>query len=145
MPGLAADAACVARDVFGSAGSNGERMQPMLIAVRTLLLTGGVALSFAAAMGQAQSPLPDVRQLMKEVQEHQKLLDKVRESYTYSTTQTTQDLDANGKVVKTETTENEDFFVNGHVIERRVKKNGQALSEHDQQKESERVTKLVEK
>jgi hypothetical protein len=48
-------------------------------------------------------------------------------------------------VTKTETTENEDFFVNGHVIERTVKKNGQPLNEHDEQKETERVTKLVEK
>ena len=46
---------------------------------------------------------------------------------------------------KTETEEHEDFFVNGHLIERTVKKNGQPLSEHDQQKETERVTKLVEK
>ena len=59
--------------------------------------------------------------------------------------QTTQDIDANGQVKKTETEEGEDFFVNGHVIERNVKKNGQPLNDHDQQKETERVTKLVEK
>jgi hypothetical protein len=82
---------------------------------------------------------------MQEVQDHQKLLEKVRESYTYNSTQTVQDLDSSGKVTKTETSENEDFFVNGHVIERTVKKNGQALSGHDQQKETERITKLVEK
>jgi hypothetical protein len=82
---------------------------------------------------------------MKEVQEHQKHLDKVRESYTYTSMQTVQDLDGNGKVVKTETFENEDFFVNGHVIERRVKKNGKPLDDHDANKEAERVTKLVQK
>jgi hypothetical protein len=59
--------------------------------------------------------------------------------------QTTQDLDANGKVTKTESTENEDFFVNSHVIERVVKKNGQPLSASEEQKETERITKLVEK
>jgi hypothetical protein len=59
--------------------------------------------------------------------------------------QTVQDVDAQGKVTKTETSENEDFFVNGHAIERTVKKNGQPLSGHEQQKETERVTKLVEK
>jgi hypothetical protein len=82
---------------------------------------------------------------MREVMDHQKQLEKIRESYTYNSTQTVQDVDAKGNVTKTETTENEDFFVNGHVIERTVKKNGQPLSEHDQQKETERVTKLVEK
>jgi hypothetical protein len=93
----------------------------------------------------ANPPLPDIRQLMQEVQNHQRQLDKVRESYTYTSMQTTQDIDANGQVKKTETQENEDFFVNGHVIERTVKKDGQPLSDHDQQKETERVTKLVEK
>jgi hypothetical protein len=82
---------------------------------------------------------------MQEVQEHQKQLDKIRESYTYTSMQTRQDIDANGQAKKTETEEDEVFFVNGHVIERTVKKNGQPLSDHDQQEETERVTKLVEK
>lgn len=99
----------------------------------------------AATAQAANLPLPDIRQLMREVQDHQKQLDKLRESYTYSSLQTIQDLDSNGQVKKTETEEHEDFFVNSHVIERTVKKNGQPLSDHDQQKETERVTKLVEK
>ncbi|MGA2217995.1 MAG: hypothetical protein ABSG51_07905 [Terracidiphilus sp.] len=91
------------------------------------------------------APIPDIRVLMKEVQEHQKQLEKVRENYTYSTTRSTQDLDGNGQVKKTETEEGEAFFVNTHGIERTVKKDGQPLNDHDQQKETERVTKLVEK
>jgi hypothetical protein len=94
---------------------------------------------------QASAPVPDVHQLMREVVEHQKQLDKVRESYTYTSLQTTQDLDTNGKVTKTESTENEDFFVNGHAIERAVKKDGQPLSPGEEKKETERITKLVEK
>jgi hypothetical protein len=94
---------------------------------------------------QANPPLPDIRQLMTEVQAHQKQLEKVRENYTYNSLQTTQDIDQYGKVTKTESVEGEDFFVNGHVIERTVKKNGQPLSGHDQDKETERVTRLVEK
>jgi hypothetical protein len=93
----------------------------------------------------ADAPLPDIRQLMQDVQNHQRQLDKVREAYTYTSLQTTQDIDANGQVKKTETEENEDFFVNSHIIERVVKKDGQPLNDHDQQKETERVTKLVEK
>ncbi len=89
--------------------------------------------------------LPEIHQLMREVQEHQKQLDKVRENYAYTSLQTVQDLDSNGQVKKTEVTENEDFFVNSHVIERVVKKDGKELDAHDEQKETERVTKLVEK
>lgn len=117
--------------------------------VKTARLTGLLLLFVLAPAARAQQPasppLPDIRQLMHEVQDHQRQLDKVRESYTYSTLETTQDIDSNGKVTRTESVEQEDFFVHGHVIARTVKKNGQPLSEHDQQKETERVTNLVEK
>lgn len=99
----------------------------------------------ATEQPRAIPPLPDIRRLMQEVQEHQRQLDKIRESYTYTSMETGQDIDANGQVKKTETKESEVFFVNGHIIGRTVKKNGQPLSDHDRQKETERVTKLVEK
>jgi hypothetical protein len=118
--------------------------------IRKIWCFSGLALlllHIPAARGQqtADPPLPDIRQLMREVEEHQKQLDKIRENYTYTSYQTIQDIDGNGQVKKTETAEYEDFFVNGHVIERKVKSNGQTLNDHDQQKETERVTKLVEK
>ncbi|MDE3150023.1 MAG: hypothetical protein KGL37_11200, partial [Acidobacteriota bacterium] len=99
----------------------------------------------AMARQAANPPLPDIRQLMHEVQEHQKQLEKVRENYTYTSQLTVQDIDGNGKVTKTESSENENFFVNGHAIDRQVKKNGKPLSDHDEQKETERVTKEVQK
>jgi len=90
-------------------------------------------------------PIPEPRQLMKEVLEHQKKLEKVRENYTYSSLETVQDVDSNGRVTKTETRESENFFVNGHIIQRTVKKNGKPLTGHDLDNETGRVTKLVEK
>jgi len=107
----------------------------------------GILLAPAVAPGQAANnpPLPDISTLMREVMEHQKKLEKIRESYTYNSTQTVQDVDGNGKVTKTETTETENFFVNGHAIERTVRKNGKPLDVHDEQKETERITKLVQK
>ncbi|HKF50148.1 MAG TPA: hypothetical protein VKB38_22495 [Terracidiphilus sp.] len=97
------------------------------------------------AQSDANAPLPEPRQLIQDVMAHQAKVESVRENYTYSSAQTVNDIDASGKVTKTETSENEDFFVNGHVIERTVKKNGQPLNDHDEKKETERVTKLVEK
>ncbi len=108
----------------------------------SVLLLLGIA---ASAQPVSNAPLPDIRQLIHEVMDHQKQLEKVRESYTYSSTQTTQDIDGKGNVTKIETTDNEDFFVNGHVIERTMKKNGQPLNQHDEEKETERIKKLVEK
>jgi len=105
----------------------------------------GAATVLAQAQQAAVPPLPGIPQLMREVVDHQRQLEKVRENYTYSATVTTQDIDAGGQVKKTETEEQEIFFVNGHSVGRTVKKSGQELSGHDLDKETERVTKLVEK
>lgn len=101
------------------------------------------------APGTAQQPahpaLPELYQLMREVHEHEKQFDKRRDNYIYTSLQTTQSIDSDGQVVKTETVENEDFFVNGHLIERVAKRNGQPLDNDERQKEAERVSKLIEK
>ena len=99
----------------------------------------------ALAQQAANPPLPEIHQLMKEVHEHQKQLNKVRENYTYTSTGVTQDIDSKGQVSKTESRETEVFFVHGHQIGRLVKKDGKPLSDSEQQKETERVTKAVEK
>jgi hypothetical protein len=97
------------------------------------------------AQQPAGAPLPDIRQLMKEVQAHQREVEKERENDTYTSLITTQDMDAGGQVTKTESEEDENFFVNGHLIARMVKKDSKPLSGHEEQKETERVTKLVTK
>ena len=101
--------------------------------------------SEARAEQPPSAPIPEIHQLIREVQQHQKKLDKIRETYTYTSSRSVQNIDSSGQVKKTESEEHEAFFVNGHVIERTVKKDGQPLSDHDQKKETERVTKLVEK
>ena len=103
------------------------------------------AAPLAGAEQVSSAPLPDIRQLMQEVIAHQKQVDKLRENYTYSSTQVTQDIDSNGQVKKTETDEYEVFYVNSHEIDREVNKDGKPLDDHDSAKETERVTKLVEK
>ena len=124
----------------------GILMRPGLVtAVLLAGLTEFVLLGQKPAAQEAAAPIPDIRQLMQEVLEHQKQVEKERENDTYTSLITTQDIDANGKVTKTESEEQENFFVNSHIIARTVKKDDKPLSGHDEQKETERVTKLVEK
>lgn len=102
----------------------------------------------SSALGQQAAPdaaIPDIRQLMLQVMDHQKQLEKVRENYTYHSSNSVQEIDSSGKVTKTETEESEVFFINSHRIERTEAKDGKPLNDHDQQKEQERVNKLVEK
>ncbi len=117
------------RDVCGMAG---------LAALATVA-------SILLAQQAANAPIPSIPDLMRKVEDHQKQLEKVRENYTFTSARTVEDIDSNGHVTKTETEEDDDFFVNGHLIERAVKKNGKPLAGHDEEKETERVTKLVEK
>jgi hypothetical protein len=104
-----------------------------------------ISVQYGVSQKTAPAPLPDIRELMREVQEHQKKLDQIRENYTYTSYQVVEDIDANGQAKKTESSEYESFFVNGHVIERKVKANDKPLDQNGQRKETERVTKLVEK
>jgi hypothetical protein len=110
-----------------------------------MLMVSAAVSAQAPLHSKADAPLPEIHELMRQVEEHQKQLDKVRENYTYTSTQVTQDIDAKGRVKKTESEELEVFFVNNHEIERRVKKDGKALDAEEQQKETERITKQVEK
>jgi hypothetical protein len=107
-----------------------------------ILLAFLVGCSFAQT---TQAPLPDVPTLMKQVEDHQHKLDEVRENYTYHETVITHELDKNGNIKKNESEENDVFFVNGHEINRKVKKNGKELNADEQKKEQQRVEKEVDK
>lgn len=108
--------------------------------VAVALLAGSLA-----AQQPADAPLPEIRQLLEQVRDHQRQLDKVRENYTYTSAQTLQDIGANGHAKKTDTSEYEVFFVNSHSVSRMVKKDGKPLDDHEQAKETERVTKEAQK
>ncbi|HYK34789.1 hypothetical protein [Alloacidobacterium sp.] len=109
------------------------------------LLTAPVFITTMAFAQATQPPLPDVPTLMKQVEEHQHKLDKVRENYTYHETVVTHELDKKGNIKKNESEENDVFFVNGHEIDRKVKKNGKELNADEQKKEQEHVEKEVER
>jgi hypothetical protein len=133
-----------------------SRTQSAAVAFRVVLGCLAVCLVACTSAGSALSqqpkaadagaaPLPSIRELMLDVMDHQKKLEKVRENYTYNSSSVRQEIDSSGNVTKTESEDSEVFYVNTHRIERTVKKNGKPLNDHDQQKEQERITKLVEK
>jgi len=120
---------------------------PLCLCAPVLSVSVAFAQQSAAKPSPASgsAPIPDIPALMLQVQAHQRQLDKVRENYTFREVQQTDDLDSSGNIKKTETEEHEVFFVNGHHIERLVKKNGKNLTPDEEKKETERVTKEVEK
>jgi hypothetical protein len=105
-----------------------------------------VSLLWFAACGAGQSPpvsLPDAATMLREVEAHQKQLDKVRENYTFRAVQTVHQLDSSGNTKKVETEEHEVFFVNGHQVQKLVRKDSKDLSPEQARKEQDRVNKEV--
>jgi hypothetical protein len=97
-----------------------------------------------AAFGASEpAALPDAATMLREVEAHQKQLDKVREDYTFRAVQTTRQLDSNGNTKKVETEEHEVFFVNGERVEKLVRKDGKDLTPDQARKEQDRVNKEV--
>jgi len=119
------------------------------VKARMIGLAMGLILSgFVQTLAQQpeQKPLPDdVGALMTEVHTHQMKLEQVRENYTYTSAQLTEDLDGHGQVKKTVQVEDVCFFVHGHAICRMVRKDGRPLSAHEADRETERITRQVEK
>jgi hypothetical protein len=112
------------------------------------LATGAVLVSLACVAPStvgANEPaaLPDAATMLREVEAHQKQLDKVRENYTFRSVQTTRQLDSSGNTKKVETEEHEVFFVNGHRVQKLVRKDGKDLSPDQARKEQDRVNKEV--
>jgi hypothetical protein len=105
-----------------------------------------VSLTFVApsTLGASDpAALPDAATMLREVEAHQKQLDKVREDYTFRAVQTTRQLDSSGNTKKVETEEHEVFFVNSHQVQKLVRKDGKDLSPDQARKEQDRVNKEV--
>jgi hypothetical protein len=97
-----------------------------------------------AAFGASEpAALPDAATMLREVEAHQKQLDKVREDYTFRSVQTTRQLDSSGNTKKVETEEHEVFFVNGERVQKLVRKDGKDLTPDQARKEQDRVNKEV--
>jgi hypothetical protein len=124
------------------------------VAIRAMLLLRGVipmvlsALLFAIAAvtpAPQAKPLPDAKQLLNRMLDNEKKLEEQQERYSCKVRSEIIQTDNKGNVKKTETKEEEQFFVNGHEIDRTLSKNGQPLDAHAEKKEDERVSKEAAK
>ena len=88
--------------------------------------------------------IPDVATLLREVQEHQRKTDAIREDYTFHEIVRTDTLIGDGSVKETKSEESEVFFVHGRRILQLLKRDGAELGERDRVKEEERVRKEID-
>ena len=87
--------------------------------------------------------LPSVGALIHLVAAHQQQLDKTRENYTYREVQILHELDRHGAIKKQESREYNVFYVNGHPIQRLVRRNGVALSKEEDARVTAHITAKV--
>jgi hypothetical protein len=117
-------------------------MSLFLVSLLWFAWCGAVQSPPATGAGQ-KTALPDAATMLREVEAHQKQLDKVRENYTFRAVQMVRQLDSSGNTKKVETEEHEVFFVNGHQVQKLVRKDGKDLSPDQARKEQDRVNKEV--
>jgi hypothetical protein len=93
---------------------------------------------------KSQAQLPDLKTLFKEIDQNQKAIDKIKESYTGTRTEEETEYEHDGKLKKREVTEYTFFYLNGEEVSTVVKKDGKPLSEQEQKTENERAQKRIE-
>jgi hypothetical protein len=88
-------------------------------------------------------PLPPIRNLLLDVEHNEKLAEAARKDYTFHVHIQLEDLEGNGNVKKTTTTDAEDLTIDGISVHRVVARNGEPLTPEEAQKESDRIDKEV--
>jgi len=90
---------------------------------------------------KSQVKLPDLKALFKEIDDHQKAIDKLKENYAGTRVEEETDFEKDGKVKKTEVKEYTFFYLNGQEISTLVKRDSKALSDDEQKKKTRKPRK----
>src|SRR5580698_4029446 len=115
--------------------------------MRMRFLTGSFVLALALACHpkaiaqtevRADRPIPDISTLMRQVEVHLQTADQVRKDYIYHAIQTRQELDKDGKVKKSTSSEFDIFWINSVPVEKQTKKDGRELTPDELKKEDAR-------
>jgi hypothetical protein len=93
---------------------------------------------------KSQVQLPDLKALFKEIDDHQKAIDKIKENYAGTRVDDETEYENDGRVKKREVKEYTFFYLDGDEISTLVKKDGKPLSADEQQKENEKTQKEIQ-
>ena len=93
----------------------------------------------------ATQPLPPIPQLLLDAERNQKASEAANKDYTYHVHLEQQEVDHNGNVKKTITTDSESLTIDGIRVDRTVARDGKPLTADEAQKESDHIDKDVAK
>ncbi len=117
-------------------------------AVRTISAFLGAFLALTTGLAGGQDgtirwPLPDIKQLLSDVPENQKQIERLVDQYSCTEIEEVHKLDRNGQVKRSVVKEYQVFYLGGEGVRRQVKKDGRPLSPGEQKKEDDRVEKHI--
>jgi hypothetical protein len=92
---------------------------------------------------KSQVQLPDLSALFKEIDDNQKVIDKIKENYTGTRSEEMTEYDKTGKVTKREAKGYTFFYLGGDEISTLIGKDGKPLGEEEQKKENEKTQKEI--
>jgi len=92
---------------------------------------------------KSQVQLPDLKALFKQIDDNQKVIDKILENYAGTRNEEETEYDNAGQVKKKEVKEYTFFYMYGDEISTLVKKDGKPLSDDEQKKENEKAQKEI--
>jgi hypothetical protein len=113
------------------------------IAVTRAVVSGTVGERVFDFPKKSQVQLPDLKALFKEIDENQKVIDKIKENYTGTRAEEETEYDKTGKVTKREAKEFTFFYLDGNEISTLISKDGKPLGEEEQKKENEKTQKEI--
>ena len=117
--------------------------------MRTILIASLLAALPVVAQTQAapraDAPLPNPTELLERAVANEAKLAAEQERYECRVSDEATELDSKGNVKKKETEVDEQFYVNGVVVQRTLSKNGKDLTPDETRKEDERVMKKTVK
>ena len=91
----------------------------------------------------SNQPLPDIANLLREVEKNQKTIDHLVEQYACEKSEEEFEVDSRGAVQSKGVKEYEVFYLGGDEVDRLVRKDGKDLSPAEQQKEKEKIEKRI--
>jgi hypothetical protein len=90
-------------------------------------------------------PLPDIRQLVLDVERNEKIAEAKAQQYTYHVHLVQQEMDGKGNIKKTTVTDSESITIQGVRVDRVVARDGKPLTPDETKKENDRIDKEVAK
>ncbi len=121
-------------------------MRQLLTIITLLASTFCIAQQPPLPAGPTDSrPLPDIPSLLRSVKENQKNVEAIVRNYIFNRNEVEEELDGDGKVKKTTTSEYETFYLAGTEVSRLLSRNGKPLSPKEQDEEADKVQKRIKK